>query len=225
MQGDQPMSLSGLSESALIGISRTMANEFKGLSIRLIDADTRSLQSGITTSDAVLEETAETEFVLRGAERYVPRLEQLALHEVAPSRRTLETARDSSNFAVTMTGPGTIDNIVLREIADPELAPNEVMVEVAAVGLNFRDIMAATSILPDELENDEAYWRNLGLEFAGTVRKVGDRVTNLKPGDRIMGMGKGYLRRFAKIRADLAMRVPDGIDLIEAATLPTAFLA
>lgn len=224
MQGDQPMSLSGLSESALIGISRTMANEFKGLSIRLIDADTRSLQSGITTSDAVLEETAETEFVLRGAERYVPRLEQLALHEVAPSRRTLETARDSSNFAVTMTGPGTIDNIVLREIADPELAPNEVMVEVAAVGLNFRDIMAATSILPDELENDEAYWRNLGLEFAGTVRKVGDRVTNLKPGDRIMGMGKGYLRRFAKIRADLAMRVPDGIDLIEAATLPTAFL-
>ncbi|TIU16296.1 MAG: hypothetical protein E5W53_28580, partial [Mesorhizobium sp.] len=73
-------------------------------------------------------------------------------------------------------------------------------------------------------ENDEAYWRNLGLEFAGTVRKVGDRVTNLKPGDRIMGMGKGYLRRFAKIRADLAMRVPDGIDLIEAATLPTAFL-
>ena len=224
VEGDEPMTLSGLCESALIGVARTMASEFKGLRIRLIDADRSAVRSGATMADAVLEETAETEFILRGAERYVPRLEELALHEVAASRRTLETSRDSSNFAVTMTGPGTIDNIVLREISDPELARDEVLVEVAAVGLNFRDIMAATSILPDELENDEAYWRNLGLEFAGTVRKVGDGVTSLKPGDRVMGMGKGFLRRFAKIRADRAMRVPDDVDLIEAATIPAAFL-
>ncbi|MDQ0394911.1 SDR family NAD(P)-dependent oxidoreductase [Labrys monachus] len=224
VEGDGPMSLSGLGESALIGVARTIANECKGLSLRLVDADGAALQSGSSVSDAVLEDTAETEFVLRGADRYVPRLERLALQELAPSRRTLETRRDPSNFAVTMTAPGTIDNIVLREIADPVLAADEVMVEVAAVGLNFRDIMAATSILPDELENDEAYWRNLGLEFAGTVREVGHEVTDLKPGDRIMGIGKGYLRRFAKIGADVVMRVPDGIDLIDAATLPTAFL-
>jgi acyl transferase domain-containing protein/NADPH:quinone reductase-like Zn-dependent oxidoreductase/NADP-dependent 3-hydroxy acid dehydrogenase YdfG/aryl carrier-like protein len=224
IERDGPMGLPGLAESALIGVARTMGNEFKGLSIRLVDTDEAALQSGMTVADAMLEDTAETEFVLRAAQRYVPRLEQLSLQEVAPSTRTLDTLRDKSNFSVTMTSPGTIDNIVLREVAEPELLPNEVMVEVAAVGLNFRDIMAATSILPDELEDEGAFWRNLGLEFAGTVRKLGSAVTNLKPGDRIMGMGKGYLRRFAKIRADLAMRVPDSVDLVDAATIPTAFL-
>lgn len=223
VDGDRPMPISGVCESALIGIARTMANECKGLGARLIDADETAL-SGVAVCDVLLEETAETEFVLRGAGRYVPRLEQLALHEIVPSTRTLEAKQDPSNFAVTMTRPGSIDNIVLREISDPVLAQNEVLVEIAAVGLNFRDVMAATSILPDELENDAAYWRNLGLEFAGTVRRVGDHVTNLKPGDRIMGMGQGYLRRFAKVNAELAMRVPDGLDLIDAATIPIAFL-
>jgi len=224
VDGDGPMPLSGLCESALIGVARTMANECKGFSIRLVDADETALRSGVAACDALLEETAETEFILRGTDRYVPRLEQLALHELAPSSRTLETKQDPSNFEITMTRPGTIDNIVLREAMDPALAPDEVLVEIAAVGLNFRDIMAATSILPDELEDDEAYWRNLGLEFAGTVRRVGDHVKNLNPGDRVMGMGKGYLRRFARVRAELAMRVPDGLDLVDAATIPTAFL-
>lgn len=222
--GDGPMPLSGLCESALIGVARTMANECKGFSIRLLDVDESALLSGTAVCDVLLEETAETEFVLRGAERYVPRLEQLALQELAPSSRTLDVRRDPSNFTVTMTRPGIIDNIVLRETVEPELGSGEALVEIAAVGLNFRDIMAATSILPDELENDEAYWRNLGLEFSGTVSKVGAGVTNLQPGDRIMGMGKGYLRRFARVRADYVMRVPDGLDLIDAATLPTAFL-
>jgi acyl transferase domain-containing protein/NADPH:quinone reductase-like Zn-dependent oxidoreductase/NADP-dependent 3-hydroxy acid dehydrogenase YdfG/aryl carrier-like protein len=224
VEGDGPMTPAGVAESALIGVARTIANECKGFGIRLVDADRDALKTGTAVADAILEDTEETEFVLRGAERYVPRLEQLALHEVAPLRRTLDTGRDASNFTVTMTAPGTIDNIVLRETGTPDLAPEEILVEVAAVGLNFRDIMAATGILPDELESDEAYWRNLGLEFAGTVRAVGDRVTNLRPGDRVMGMGKGYLRRFAKMHSEIAMPVPDGMDLIDAATLPTAFL-
>ncbi|MBZ9674330.1 type I polyketide synthase [Mesorhizobium sp. ES1-1] len=224
VEDDAPMSIQGLCESALIGVARTLANECKGFSVRLIDADASALSSATALSDVLLEDTAETEFVLRGEQRYVPRLEQLALQELAPSSRKIETEGDASNFAVTMTRPGTIDNIVLRETAEPNLGPDEALVEIAAVGLNFRDIMAATAILPGELENDDAYWRNLGLEFSGIVRKVGSAVTNVVPGDRIMGMGKGYLRRFAKVHADYVMRVPDRLDLREAATLPTAFL-
>ncbi|RWL88757.1 MAG: SDR family NAD(P)-dependent oxidoreductase [Mesorhizobium sp.] len=224
VEDDAPMPIQGLCESALIGVARTMANECKGFSIRLIDADAVALSSATAVCDVLLEDTAETEFVLRGAQRYVPRLDQLALRDLAPSSRKIETAGDAANFAVTMTRPGTIDNVVLRETIEPTLGPDEALVEIAAVGLNFRDIMAATGILPDELENDDAYWRNLGLEFSGTVRRVGPGVSNLRPGDRIMGMGKGYLRRFAKVRADYVMRVPDRLELVEAATLPTAFL-
>ncbi|RYG22717.1 MAG: hypothetical protein EON93_24830, partial [Burkholderiales bacterium] len=123
-----------------------------------------------------------------------------------------------------MSAAGSIDNIVLREMNTPLCEGEEILVEVAAVGLNFRDIMAATSILPGELEGDEAYWRNLGLEFAGTVRSVGPAVTGLAPGDKVMGMGKGFLRRFAKTHAGAVMRLPADADLKQAATMPVAFL-
>ncbi len=217
-------SIDGLRDSGLVGMSRTLTNELQIGDLRLVDADADAFAEGAAIVDALTEDTAEREFVLRGTERFVARLESKPLEDVSPAVRSLDRVPDASNFCVTMTSAGSIDNIVLREIDMPVCGPGEIIVEVAAVGLNFRDILAATSILPGELEGDEAYWRNLGLEFSGTVAARGEGVTHLKPGDKVMGMGKGFLRRYAKTHGSAVMRLPADFDLQEAATMPVAFM-
>lgn len=221
---DGPMSEIGLADAALLGTTRTIANECQEFVVRHVDADALAFAEGAVLAGAVLEDSAETEIVLRGTGRFVPRLGQTRLDEMAPQHRTIRRDRDAANFTITMTNPGLIDNVVLRECPMPEPGAGEVIVEVAAVGLNFRDIMAATGILPDELEGPDAWWRNLGLEFSGTVVAVGAAAGDFQVGDRVMGMGKGFLRRYAAANARFLMRVPETVDLVSAATLPTAFM-
>ena len=222
--GDGTMPGEGLADSALLGVTRTVSNESPEIRVRHVDADAAAIAAGVTLAQAVAEESEESEIVLRGASRILPRLRQSELSAQAPRRRVITRETDASNFTVTMTTPGVIDNVVLREARYPSPKKGEATVEVAAVGLNFRDIMAATSILPDEQDGEGAWWRNLGLEFAGTILEVGEGVTGFKPGDRVMGMGKGFLRRFATPDARFLMHVPDEVDLIDAATLPAAFM-
>ena len=221
--GDASMSIAGLIDSALIGLTRTIASECPEFTIRQLDTDEAASFDATALAAAVLEESPETEIIVRGQVRYVPRLEQKSLAALAPRKRRVVTARDNSNYKVTMTAPGTIDNIIVREAATPEPGPGEVIVELAAAGLNFRDVMVATGLLPDEVEGENALWRNLGYEFAGTVRAVGEAVDGLKIGDRVAGMGTGFLRRYARMAAEFVIRVPDGTDLIAAATMPVAF--
>ena len=67
-----------------------------------------------------------------------------------------------------MSSAGVIDNLLLREMPARTPADGEVLVEVRAVGLNFRDVMAATGLLPAEAEVGPA-WERLGFECSGVV--------------------------------------------------------
>ena len=96
----------------------------------------------------------------------MPRLEAVPVDRL-PVRA--KPAGSRSSFAVGLTEPGSLDNFVVREAPMPVPGPGELLVEVGAVGLNFRDILAATGLLPDELDGSAAWWRNLGFELAGFV--------------------------------------------------------
>jgi NADPH:quinone reductase-like Zn-dependent oxidoreductase len=122
-----------------------------------------------------------------------------------------------------MSSPGSIDNIVLREVDTPECGPAEILVRVAAVGLNFRDIMAATSILRRAGRRRCILAQSRARIFGHSNCSWAD-VTHLSLGDKVMGMGKGFLRRFAKTHAHAVMRLPADFDLQKAATMPVAFL-
>lgn len=220
---DGPMPIAGVVSSALVGLTRTVANECPEFDVRQIDVDTQALASP-DLAGIILGSGPEIEIVLRGGQAFVGRVERREPQALTPARRTIDTRQDPSNYMVTMSAPGVIDNVVVREAATPEPKPGEVVVAVAAVGLNFRDVMAATSILPDELEGEDAWWRNLGLEFAGTVHAVGAGVEGLAVGTRVMGMGKGLMRRYAIVPAAALMPVPEDVDLVSAATMPVGFM-
>jgi NADPH:quinone reductase-like Zn-dependent oxidoreductase len=111
-------------------------------------------------------------------------------------------------------GPPT--SLVTAEVADPEPAAGEVVIEVAAAGVNFPDVLVVAGeyqILPDRPFSP-------GKEVAGTVHAVGEGVTEFSPGDRVMAQIEhgGYAERVAVPEAQL-VALPDGVAFPEAAAL------
>jgi putative PIG3 family NAD(P)H quinone oxidoreductase len=123
---------------------------------------------------------------------------------------------------VRITTPGGPEVLRLEELPAPEAGRGEVRVRVRAAALNRADLMQrrgqypAPPGAPDDVP---------GLEYAGHVAEVGDGVRGLEPGDRVMGLlgGGGYAQE-AVVPAGMALPVPDGLSLVEAAAVPEAFI-
>jgi NADPH2:quinone reductase len=109
-------------------------------------------------------------------------------------------------------GPEVIE---IAELPDPEPGPGQLLVDVAAAGVNFVDVYHRTGAYPGELPVP------LGTEAAGTVAAVGPGVTGVAPGDRVAwAMRPGAYATRAVVAADVAVPVPDGVtDEVAAAVL------
>lgn len=109
-------------------------------------------------------------------------------------------------------GPKVLE---LAEVAEPVLGPDELLVETAAVGINFIDLYQRGGVYPVPFPFTP------GSEAAGTVIAVGDGVLGIEPGDRVATAAarNAYAERFV-VPATEAARVPDGIDFETAAALP-----
>lgn len=124
--------------------------------------------------------------------------------------------------AVVLRSHGGPEVLTIEEVADPVPGPEEVLVRVAATAVNRADLLQRMGAYPDP--------RGLspeipGLEFAGTVESVGERVRSWRVGDRVMGIeaGGGYGERIAVHERQL-LAVPAAIDLVDAAAIPEVFL-
>ena len=97
---------------------------------------------------------------------------------------------------------------------------NEVLIRVAAAGVNRPDLMQRQGKYPPPPGASPI----LGLEVAGTVEEAGPGVARWKPGDRVCALlaGGGYAR-FAVAPEEQVLPVPAGLDMIQAAALPETF--
>ncbi|MFG1350010.1 SDR family NAD(P)-dependent oxidoreductase [Xanthobacter autotrophicus] len=110
-------------------------------------------------------------------------------------------------------------------IADERKAPaaDEIEIEVAATGLNFRDVMLALGALDDDILGPGLTSASLGFECAGTVVRVGSDVAHLKAGDGVMGFAPDAFASHVTVPAWYAFKAPDGLALEAAAAIPVAF--
>lgn len=102
----------------------------------------------------------------------------------------------------------------------PRPAPGEVLVKVAAAGVNRPDVFQRQgSYAPPPGVTDIP-----GLEIAGTVVGTGDRVAGWKVGDALCALvsGGGYAE-YCAAPAPQCLPVPDGLDMVQAAALPETF--
>ena len=118
--------------------------------------------------------------------------------------------------AVVLTGEG----LALRAVPVPEPRPNEVLVKVAACGLNRADLIMAAGRPHGALGGAGAV---AGLEWAGAVARVGAEVPEFRPGDRVMCSGAGGYAEYAVTDWGRVCPLPRAAaGPVEAATLPVA---
>jgi len=116
-------------------------------------------------------------------------------------------------------GPEVIE-LVERELRDP--GPGEILVRVAAAGLNRADVVQRRGHYPAP---PGAIADVPGLEYAGEVEAVGPEVRRWKAGDRVMGIvGGGAMSSHVIVHEREAIPVPEGLSLHDAAAVPEVFL-
>lgn len=119
--------------------------------------------------------------------------------------------------AVTIPQPGGPEVLTWAEVDDPRAGPDDVVIEIAAAGLNRADLLQRAGFYPPP-PGAPPY---PGMECSGVIRDVGTNVTQWRPGDEVCALlaGGGYAERVA-VDAALCLPVPSGVSLVDAAALP-----
>lgn len=110
-------------------------------------------------------------------------------------------------------------DLAWREVPDPVAKAGEILVEIHATALNRADLMQRAGNYPPPPGCPE--W--MGLEAAGVVIEAPER-SRWKAGDKVCALlgGGGYAERVA-VPAGMALPVPEGLSMVEAAAIPEAF--
>ena len=119
--------------------------------------------------------------------------------------------------AITIPAPGDADALVLDDVPTPTVAADQVLVQVAASGVNRADLMQRQGFYPPP-PGASAY---PGLEISGTISVLGDDVTGWAVGDQVCGLLSGcvYAEQVA-VPATQLLPAPEGVSLVDAAALP-----
>lgn len=117
---------------------------------------------------------------------------------------------------------GKTDQIAFAEIPRPTPKPDEILVQVHAVGLNPIDYMIPKGAFKPILRFHLP--ATLGSDLAGVVVEVGSRVTRFKRGDAVFAsifdLGTGALAEFAVVPENAAALKPENLDFVQAASIP-----
>ncbi|MDE0873454.1 MAG: NAD(P)H-quinone oxidoreductase [Acidimicrobiales bacterium] len=125
--------------------------------------------------------------------------------------------------AVVIPKYGDADVLELREIADPEPGPDQVLVEVVASAMNRADLLQRAGQYP--APGPKPLFEIPGLEFSGRVGSVGSRVERWSIGDEVMGIvSGGAMAEKVVTHERMLQSVPEGIDLADAAAIPEVFM-
>lgn len=122
--------------------------------------------------------------------------------------------------AIRIENPGSPDVLQPVTLPIPEPREGEVLLRVAAAGVNRPDVLQRLGKYPVPPDADPLP----GLEVSGEVVATGTDVTRWSPGDRLMALahGGGYAE-YCRVHATHCLPVPDGLSMIEAAAVPETY--
>ena len=198
----------GIAQGSVGGLARTIAMEYPNWNCKCVDI---SEAASDRLLDTILAQDDENQIVLRGEERYVPRLEH-----VKAEATDLAVPLDEP-FELVITNPGVLDQLDIQLTSRRPPEAGEVEIRVKASGLNFRDVLNALGMYPGPKIP-------LGSECAGVVVAVGAGVTEFKVGDEVLGLTTAAFRSYATIPVERVFAKPIHVSLDQAASIPTVFL-
>ncbi len=133
----------------------------------------------------------------------------------------MPTKHSDTMTAIRIREPGGPEVLQLETLPLPEPAQGEVLVRIAAAGVNRGDIVQRMGFYPPP----KGVTETPGLEFAGTVVALGPGASKWAVGDKVCALvaGGGYAE-YATVHESHALPVPDGFSMVEAAALPETIM-
>jgi putative PIG3 family NAD(P)H quinone oxidoreductase len=124
--------------------------------------------------------------------------------------------------AIINAGAGGTEVLELTDVQTPTPGPGQVLVKVAAAGLNRADLVQRRGRYPAP----PGWPADIpGLEYSGTIAQVGEGVAHWKVGDQVLGLvGGGAHAEYLVVDQGELMAVPAPVDLIDAAAIPESFM-
>ena len=125
--------------------------------------------------------------------------------------------------AIVIEKSGAGGSLVYRDVPDPIVGPDDLLVAVRACALNRADVLQRMGGYPQPGPRPE--FEIPGLEYAGEVVEAGSRVEGFASGDRVMGLvpGGGYAE-LVSVPQRLALKVPDSLSWQEAGATPEVYI-
>ncbi|WKK25375.1 SDR family NAD(P)-dependent oxidoreductase [Streptomyces olivoreticuli] len=179
---------------------------------RLVLADLDGDTASYGTLAAALA-SGEPQFALRHGTAHAPRLARVV------AAGAMVPPADEPAWRLDILDKGTLENLTLLPApeANAPLEAGQVRVAVRAAGLNFRDVLNALGMYPGDAGL-------MGSEGAGVVLETGPGVTDLAPGDRVMGMLPGGFGPLVVADRRMIAPMPAGWSFAEAASVPIVFM-
>ncbi|WP_422917899.1 SDR family NAD(P)-dependent oxidoreductase [Saccharopolyspora erythraea] len=203
-----------LGHRAVWGLLRTVQTEHPDR-FMLVDED--GTDESRRTLAAVLA-AGESQAALRGGIPYRPTL------TAEGQGTTLAPPADAAQWRLDYVAKESFTNLSLEPWpqAGAPLEHGQVRVRMRAAGLNFRDVLLSLGMVHASVDAS-AEDPGQGGEGAGVVLDVGPGVTDIVPGDRVMGLFSG-VGPVSVTDRNLVCRMPDGWSFAQAAAVPVAYL-
>jgi acyl transferase domain-containing protein/acyl carrier protein len=221
-----------IGQAPVWGMGRVIMTECPQLRCRLID-----LEAGADAAAGLYAELGrgdnEEEVALRDGTRFVRRFARTTPAQCnawdgrpqppAEAAGSGHAANRRRPFKIDPPMGGSIDNLAIHPAERAAPGPGQIEIEILAAGLNFKDVMLAMGLLPDDALEGAYTGRVMGMECAGRISAVGEGVTDWEVGDPVVACGPGTLRAYLTLDARIVTRLPDHLSFEEGATLTGAF--
>jgi len=227
-----------INQSVVVGFMHSAAGDFFNTQSKLIDVDpalSTAINAEQTAEEIMLNNrNSFNEIHLSGTKRMALYYNKKAPNSVDYRNfRTIVPANDETNFRVAVPKTRLLRDVFFEVI--PRVAPksDEVEVKIKASAINFKDILKIRGLHPITVKcNEDAkkkeldYCNLIGLEAAGVVTKVGDNVTNVKPGDRVVyySVNDALFKSYSIQPAKLVVKIPDNMTFEQASAVPIVFM-
>ncbi|GGA98236.1 type I polyketide synthase [Allosediminivita pacifica] len=192
----------------IVGLGHVIDVERRTAPLVQLDLDPLAPVDPGAISDALALSGEEPELALRSGGFVAPRLRPTTPPEALPAdqRRVLRIVER-----------GDLDQLQLVEEARKAPGAGEVEIEIRATGLNFRDVLNALGMYPGDAGA-------LGSECAGIVARVGEGVSDLKPGDPVVALAGDCFSTHVTVGARFTLPKPEAITFADAVTIPNTYL-